>query len=147
MAGRLRLWSGPPSVRLVQEGGSTQTFVEGDLVKYSSGQAVIATDGTVNIGVAAMPASGTQATDLAIYEINPEQIWSVYADSATTPLVSHLGGDYDFGSFTTNTTYLDLTGAGTDAIVVGLDSRDVPAAGTRVLVRFRPLSMANVELA
>jgi hypothetical protein len=133
---------------MVQEGGSSQSFVEGDLVKYSSGQAVIATDGTVNIGVAAQSASGTQATELAIYEINPEQIWSVYADSATTPAVgTHVGGDYDFASFTTNTTYLNLTAAGTDAIVVGLDPRDTPAAGTRVLVRFRPLSMAHVEVA
>lgn len=54
------------------EGGSTQTFKAGTPVKLSSGQAVIATDGTTGLlGIAQETASGTQTTMRKVQVVRP----------------------------------------------------------------------------
>jgi hypothetical protein len=117
--------------------GATQTFKEGDLVKISSGLIVIATDGNDVAGVAAKKASGTTNADAFVYVITPEQVWAVYT-SGTPATATHVGNPYDFAGFTAeNNVYLNFSDTtNDDAIVVGLDPRDTPASGTRVLVIF-----------
>jgi methionine aminopeptidase len=133
---KIRLWSGPPNTKKFKE-GATQTFKEGDLVKLSAGLIVIATDGNDVCGVAAKKASGTTNADAFVYVITPEQVWSVFC-TGTPATATHVGNGYDFAGFTAGN-YATLSLATTtnkDAIVQGLDPRDTPASGTRVLVRF-----------
>jgi hypothetical protein len=135
--GKLKLWSGNPNIREYPEGAS-QTFAEGDLVFFSSGSVVIATDGDDVVGVAAAAASGTTGAMVPIQVVTPEQVWSVYTAGATPAVATHQGNDYDFSVFTTALQVITLGSAGTDVIIQALDPRDTPATGTRVLVRFNP---------
>lgn len=134
---KIRLWSGPPHLQKFKEGGSTQTFKEGDPVKISSGVVVIATDGNDFAGIAAKKATGTSGADCFVYVITPEQVWSVYC-TGTPASATHIGNAYDLAGFTAgnNTTLSLATTTNKDAIVQALDPRDTPASGTRVLVRF-----------
>ena len=141
---KLELWSGDPNIREYPEGGSTQTFVEGDLVFFSSGSVIIATNGEDVVGVAASNASGTTGDPVNVQVVTPEQVWSVTTVGATPAQATHVGGLYSFEVFTAALVTLSLASSGADVIVVGLDPRDTPAAGSRVLVRFTAASCWNV---
>jgi hypothetical protein len=134
---KFRLWSGPPHLQKFKEGGSTQTFKEGDPVKHSSGVVVIATDGNDITGIAAGKATGTSGSDCYVYVVTPEQVWSAYT-SGTPATSTHVGNGYDLANFTAgNNTVVSLaTTTNKDVICCGLDPRDTAASGTRILVRF-----------
>ena len=132
-----QLIEGPPNIVYFQQSGSTATeFYAGDPVKFSSGKIVIATDGAVVLGITAKQATGTANTWLPIHLLSLEQIWSIAVDGATTPAIaSHVGVNYTL-TISAGATVLNV--AGTTAAgwyVVGLDGRDVAAAGSRVLVK------------
>ena len=145
MAGNLHLWSGKPNIRGYPEGGSTQTFQTGDLVFFSSGSVIIATDGDDVVGVAADDATGTTGSPIRVSVVTPEQVWSVRTTGATPAVASHQGLIYDFSDFTAGAMLLNLGSSGTDIVLVDLDPRDVPASGTRVLVRFSYDSCWNLK--
>ena len=135
MAG-LQYREGP---RLVLPGyetsGSANDWYAGDPVIVSSGLLVIATSGADVWGIATAPATGTENTKVMVEIALPGTIWSVNVDAATTPAqASHVGVSYDL-SISAGATLLDLaSGTAAGWVVVALDTRDTPAAGTRVLV-------------
>lgn len=118
------------------EGGSTQAYKAGDLVKFSSGQLIIATAGAID-GIAAQDATGTQATATAYYPIMFDEIYVArYKAAATAQTLVGALVDFvfDLGAHT-----LDESGASTDAYVVALDPRDVVTTTSgRLLFRFMP---------
>ena len=132
-----QLIEGPPNIVYFQQSGSSATeFYAGDPVIFSSGKIIIATSGADVLGISAKKATGTANTWLPIHLLSLEQIWSIAVDGATTPAIaSHVGVNYNL-TISAGATVLNV--AGTTAAgwyVIGLDGRDVPAAGTRVLVK------------
>lgn len=116
--------------------GGTQSFKQGDLVIFSSGKIVVATDDDDIFGVAMHDASGTTDTDVYVYVPGPGE--KFLAEASTTTAVTNQGVAYALvmtsgsmavnpGSTTTAAFYIDA-----------LDPRDGAhtGAGGRVIGRF-----------
>ncbi len=108
------------------------SFVDGDLVKLTSGYVQIATAGVIT-GIAHTAASGTAATAIDVELINPNSTYKAtyHTDATSQALVGDL---LDF-TFTAGAHTLDESGATTDVYCVGLID---PAATTsgKLEVRF-----------
>ena len=116
------------------EEGSTQSYKAGDLVKWSSGQLVIATAGAID-GIARRDASGTQHTVCEVELINLDSVYSVRNNSDATSIA--LVGDITDFTFTAGAHTVDEDSATTDAVIVALDPRDVEGtAGGRLYIKF-----------
>ena len=126
--------SGTPPQVVVAEEGTGQSYKAGDLVKFSSGQLVIATAGAID-GIARRDASGTASTACEIELINLDSVYvGKYKASATAQTL--VGAVSDF-TFTAGGHTLDESGANTDVYVVALDPRDaVGTSGGRLLFKF-----------
>lgn len=133
--GKFELWSGPSNVKSYPE-ESGQSYLAGDLVIFDGGTVKIATDGTDVMGVAIDKASATADTERKVHVITPEQIWSV--ESTGTPDATMIGDAYDVANFTAGLMVVNVGTGGTDVVLWDLDPRDVPASGSRVLVKFVP---------
>jgi hypothetical protein len=125
-----------PQVIEIQEasGGSALDFYDGDLVKTSSGELIIATAGAI-LGIARKTATGVDSTKIPVELINPNEIYvGNYTASATTEAL--IGDLVDF-TFTVGAHTLDESAASTDAYCVGLHPADaVGTSGGRLLIRF-----------
>ena len=130
--------SGPsPQVVPAQE-GTGQSYKAGDLVKFSSGQLVIATAGAID-GIARRDASGTANTVCEVELINFDSVYvAQYKASATAQTL--VGSIVDF-VFTVGEHTLDESAASTDAYCVALDPRDaVTTSGGRLYFKFMTAS-------
>ena len=123
------------------EGSGAQTFKKGDLVKFSSGTLVVATDGAID-GVAAINAVGTTSSAISYYPVGTDTLW--VAKNGSTTAQTDVGLAFQFTTFSAGA----QTGvAGTnwsqcDAICVALDPRDaVGTSGGRNVVRFLPVAV------
>jgi len=115
--------------------GTALDWYAGDPVIVTSGRLVIATSGADVWAIAQANATGTADTRCPIEIVLPGQVWSINVDAATTPLhTSHVGLRYNL-TVATGATVLNVAGGAADGwMVLDLDTRDVAAAGTRVLV-------------
>ena len=115
--------------------GTALDWYAGDPVIVTSGRLVIATSGADVWGIAQANATGTADTRCPVEIILPGQVWSINVDAATTPLhTSHVGVVYTL-TIATGATVLNVAGTtSTGWMILDLDTRDVAAAGTRVLV-------------
>jgi len=140
-----QLIEGPPNIAYYMQSGSTATeWYPGDPVILSSGKVIIATSGTDVFGIAAKKATGTANSWIPVHLLSLEQIWSIQADSAMTPLVTHVGLSYNL-TISAGVTVLNITGTTAAGwVVTGLDERDVAAAGTRVLVKPEIATLAGM---
>lgn len=107
------------------EEGAGQSYKAGDLVKWSSGQLVIATAGAID-GIARRDASGTQHTVCEVELINLDSVYSARYHTDATDIA--LCGDIADFTFTAGGHTLEESGADTDTVIVALDPRD--AEGT-----------------
>jgi hypothetical protein len=124
-----------PQVVYCIEGSGTQTYKAGDLVKWSAGTVVIATNGYVD-GIARRDAQGVTSSDAEIELINLDSIYIVKKN--TTTAQTDIGSVGDF-TFTPGGHVCTLGGAGNDCVCVGLDQRDaIGVSGGRLLVQFKP---------
>jgi len=130
--------AGPDPVVVPAQEGSGQSYKAGDLVKWSSGQIVVATAGAID-GIARRDASGTQGTTCEMELINLDSVYvSQYKASATAQTLVGVVLDY---TFTAGGHTLDESGASTDVIGVALDPRDaVTTSGGRLYVQFMTAS-------
>lgn len=128
--------TGPFQVEYIPEHGTANSFVAGDLVKTTTGKAVLASDDAVLVGVAAKDATGTEDTLIPVYVITPTQLWVAEVD--TTSATSQVGIAYGLNIGTAGSMSVDIGDTSTTSVrVERLDSRD--AAGTalgRVVVKF-----------
>lgn len=142
----IELYTGlAPQTLICQEGGTSGSYENGDLVKTdSSGQIVLATAGTV-LGIARKKYTGTQATELDVEVINFSDIYSMPYSTTTAQNLVGLAKDLVFTAgaqtVTSTNTYKEVT-------IVGLDPRDaVGTSGGRVLIKFNPAASASGALA
>ncbi len=135
MAG-FQLRQGNPNIVEIPEHTTAGSFAIGDPVKVDSGKLKIASDDQDIFGIAMKAATGTAGTDIPVAVLTPEQIWSINADSATTPLTTMVGASYGL-TISAGATVINLAGGTTAGhwILDSLDQRDTAAAGTRVCVR------------
>ena len=132
-----QLVEGDPSVVYVKEHATHGSFEAGDPVKIATtGKLQIASSSDAVFGIAQAKYTGTENTLVPVIVLTPQQVWSIETDAATTPAITHLGIAYDL-TISAGATVLNLAGGEqTEAyVVMELDTRDTPAAGTRVLVR------------
>ena len=135
MASVVKYDSGTSHIIPAQEGAG-QTFKKSDLLKFTSGQVVIATAGAID-AIAQADASGTTSATIAIEPIEFDQVYMAsYKASATAQTL--VGALVDF-TFTAGAHTLDESGATTDALCIALDPRDaVATSGGRLLIMFMP---------
>lgn len=127
--------AGPNPIVVPAQEGTGQSYKAGDLVKWSSGQLVIATSGAID-GIARRDASGTVSTVCEVELINLDSVYVMTYGTTTSQAVIGSTQDITFtaGGHTTIT-----GGSGVDGVVVALDSRDaVGASGGRVYFQFKP---------
>lgn len=132
-----QLVEGNPSIVYIGEHTTSGSFAAGDPVKVeTTGLLKLASSSAAVFGIALKAASGTASTSIPVIVLTPDLVWSIETDSATTPAITHLGIAYDL-TIATGATVLNLAGGESTEkyVVVELDERDTPAAGTRVLVR------------
>lgn len=123
-----------PQVVPVEEAaaGAANAFYDGDLVKATAGELVIATAGVI-LGIARKTATGTASTKIDVELINLNEIYvAVYTGTTAEALI---GDVLDF-TFTAGAHTLDESGATTDVYCVGLHPADGLLASGRLLVRF-----------
>jgi hypothetical protein len=131
-----RITPGNPVVVKGLEGASTQTFDAGDLVKFSAGYVVTATDGVIH-GIARRDATGTQSTEIEVELIDKNAVYSAKVGSGETHAQTMVGTIMDFTFTVAGEHYLSSSG-GTDTLVVALDPRDaVGATQGRVYFKFQ----------
>ena len=119
------------------EGGTSGEFLVGDLVIFSSGSIVIATDDADVFGIALKDHSGTTGTMTPVYVITPEDRF-VAQSSATTAETSK-GNAYNIDVTTAGSMCVDVGTTGSASFYIDeLDPRDGPTtgAGGRVIGRF-----------
>ncbi len=123
------------------EGSGSQSFKAGDLIKFTNGTIVVASDGAID-GIAAQDATGTTSAAITYYPLILDAIYSVrYKASATAQTL--VGAKVDCTVFTAGAMTWDESGAATDAFVVALDPRDaVTTTSGRLLIRFLPVNVA-----
>ena len=158
---RAELNSGPTNLRKVTEKAS-QTYVIGDVLKYSSGaaQALTTTTGknTPFLGVAAKKGQNlaTPVDKSDVYIFSPEQVWEIHAKAGKKPSSYTINTNYKLlltsnASFTitplngTATTKISVKGpvvstgaggSGAGVVVVGWSSMGYNKKGQTLLVRF-----------
>lgn len=114
------------------EGSGSQSFEEGDLVKFSSGTVVIATAGAID-GIALKDASGTASTVIPVELIDYNKLYvATYKSSATAQTL--VGSLVDF-TFTAGAHTLDEDGASTDAVCYGFYDAVGTTSG-KLLIKF-----------
>lgn len=119
----------------ITEGAGAQAFKKGDLIKFSSGTAVIATSAAID-GIAAKDATGTTGSAISYYPIKFDELYVV--KYSTTTAVALVGTLCDFDDLTVGA-HTVTTGGTTDTYCVALDPRDaVGATGGRLIVKFMP---------
>jgi hypothetical protein len=123
-----------PQVVTGLEGSGSQSFLAGDLVKFSAGYVVVATAGAIS-GIARKDATGTSKEEIPVELIDPNGLYSCRVASGTTHAQTLVGTIHDF----TFTIGAHVLAAGTtDTYIVALDPRDtIGATNGRVLVRFK----------
>ena len=124
-----------PQVIEVEEAsaGVADAFKDGDLVKATAGELVIATDGVI-LGIARKTATGTASTKIPVELLNLNEIYVCrYHTDATTEAL--IGDVLDF-TFTIGDHRLEESAASTDVYCVGLHPTDGLLASGRLLVRF-----------
>jgi hypothetical protein len=127
--------AGPDPIVVPAQEGTGQSYKAGDLVKWSSGQLVIATGGAID-GIARRDASGTASTVCEVELINLDAVYLMTYGTTTSQAVIGSTQDITFtaGGHTTVT-----GGSGNDGVVVALDPRDaVGTSGGRVYFQFKP---------
>ena len=124
-----------PQVIEVEEASaaSANDFYDGDLVKATTGELVIATAGVI-LGIARKTCTGTASTKIPVELLNLNEIYVCrYHTDATTEAL--IGDVLDF-TFTAGAHTLEESGATTDVYCVGLHPTDGLLASGRLLVRF-----------
>ena len=122
-----------PIILPAQEGTATQTFEDGDLVKWeAAGRFVIGTAAAFT-AIARKDATGTAATVLEFELIDPNQIYVMTASDTTAQV--DVGNKFDI-TFTAGAHTVADSGSGADGIIVGLHPEDGPKEDGRYLVRF-----------
>jgi hypothetical protein len=120
---------------------SGQSFKRGDAIKFTSGLAVISTDGATQ-GYAGQDASGTASTQLVYYPFGYDNIYLAY--NSTTTAATDVGSFFQIRDFTAGAmTVTASTNGQSEFLCVALDPRDaVGTSGGRVLLRFLPPAVA-----
>jgi hypothetical protein len=122
----------PQIIRLL-EGTATQSFDNGDLVKWeAAGRVVIGTTGAF-FGIARTDATGTANTTIEVELIDPNQIYVMTASDTTAQV--DVGNKFDVTFTATAHTVAD-SASGADGIIVSLHPEDGAKASGRYLVRF-----------
>lgn len=125
--------------------GSTQTFIQGAVLKLSSGLLIEASDGDATglVGIAAEPASGTANTLINYYPIGVDVIWeATLEDQSNTDhalVVTNVGTKYGLYSDAAGNWYVNENDTSTTAVYVyqPRDWQDVTDATVRARVKIR----------
>ena len=129
--------TGTPIILNFPEESTTQTFLEGDLVKLTtSGTIEIAAAGTI-LGVAQRKATGVANTLIPVDIIDYHNLYSAPLPAGTTAAQTIVGDEL---TFVFTATAVTLSTTGTDAVVMAMDPRSLSGgagvAGGRMIFRF-----------